>query len=120
MPTSRASLLAAWEKLQAGLEANQDELQLVDLYRQQLDAELAGLQTCQSRRSDLQIESRQATRDLKTSFARTRDLVNVLRAGLLLSYGPNSDKLLDFGLKPARKRRSGKEEGTPWKPAATE
>lgn len=124
MPCSRASLLAAWEKLQSGLEANPDELQLVDVYREQLTAELAGLKAYQSRRSELQAESLRTTQDLKTSFARTRDLVTVLRAWLVLSYGPHSDKLLELGLKPIRKPRTprgkpDKEEGTPWKPAAT-
>ena len=121
MPTSRASLLAAWEKLQSGLEANPDELQLVDVYREQLTAELAGLKACQSRRSELQAESLRTTQDLKTSFARTRGLVTVLRAWLVLSYGPHSDKLLELGLKPIRKPRTlrRKEEATPWKPAAT-
>jgi hypothetical protein len=124
MPNSRATLLAAWEKLQTGLEAHRDELHLVDPYRHQLDAELAGLQACQQKRTELVAESLQSTQDLKASFARTRDLVNLLRAGLLLTYGPHSDKLPAFGLKPARKRRivpSGRqEEATPWKPAVSE
>ena len=123
MPTSRANLLAAWEKLQAGLEAHQDELQLVDVYREQLDAELAGLQACQSKRSELQAESLQATQDLKISFARAErpgdrppSLAPVLlrppqrhAAGLR-----NEAASANGGL---QRGRPGKEEGTPWKPA---
>jgi hypothetical protein len=123
MPHSRANLLAAWEKLQAGLETHkdQDELHAVDAYRERLNAELSGLQATQSKRTDLQAESLQATQDLTTAFARTRDLVTVLRAWLILTYGARSCKLLEFGLKPLPQRRTlrRKEEATPWKPAGT-
>ncbi len=117
MPHSRTTLLAAWEKLQAGLDAHkdQDELHAVDVYRERLNAALAGLQASQSRRAGLQAESLQATEDLTTAFARTRDLVTVLRAWLILTYGARSSKLLDYGLKPLPKRRTlrRKEEATP-------
>jgi hypothetical protein len=125
MPNSRASLLAAWEKLQTGLEANQDELHLVAPYREQLDAELAGLKACQQRRAELIADSLQATQDLKAAYARSRELAAFLRSWLLLTYGPHSDKLLAFGLKPIQKRKIARgrptvgEEGTPWKPAVT-
>lgn len=70
----------------------------VGAYRERLNAELAGLQATQSKRTDLQTESLQATQDLTTAFARTRDLVTVLRAWLILTYGAHSSKLLEFGL----------------------
>jgi hypothetical protein len=126
MPNSRATLLAAWEKLQTGLEIHRDELHLVAPYREQLDAELADLKACQSNRADLIAASLQSTQDLKAAYNRSRDLAAVLRSWLLLTYGPHSDKLRDFGLKPIQRRKGGrgrpigeKEEGTPWKPAVT-
>jgi hypothetical protein len=126
MSNSRASLLAAWEKLQTGLEAHQDELHLVATYREQLNTELAALKACQQKRADLQADSLQSTQDLKAAYARSRELAAFLRSCLLLSYGPYSDTLLAFGLKPIQRRKIARgkstldnEEGTPWKPAVT-
>jgi transcription elongation GreA/GreB family factor len=118
--------LGTWEQLLAGVAANQGELPHVDVYRAQLDAEITDVRAAQSRRSALQAESLQATQDLRSFAARGNDLAVRIRAGIVLQYGPRSEKLVEFGMKPNRKRRGAKEKpvpkakkGAPRKPAKT-
>ncbi|MEO6192880.1 MAG: hypothetical protein ABIS20_07715 [Thermoanaerobaculia bacterium] len=116
--------LAAWEQLLAGVEANQGELPHVDVYRAQLDAEITDVRAVQSRRSALWAESLQSTQDLRSFAARGKDLAVRIRAGIVLQYGPRSEKLVEFGMKPTRKRKGAREKpvpkakkGAPRKPA---
>jgi transcription elongation GreA/GreB family factor len=118
--------LGTWEQLLAGVVANQGELPHVDAYRAQLDAEIMDVRAVQSRRSALWAESLQSTRDLRSFTARGNELAVRIRAGIVLQYGPRSEKLVEFGMKPSRKRRGARErpvakakKGAPRKPAET-
>jgi hypothetical protein len=118
--------LSVWEQLLAGVEANREELQHVDVYRAQLDEEMKDVRAALSRRAALHAESLQATRDIQSFATRGGDLAVRIRAGIWLQYGPRSEKLVEFGMKPSRKRRGPKEKpvaetekGAPRKPAAT-
>jgi hypothetical protein len=123
---SLPKILGDWEQLLAGVAANQGELPHVDVYRAQLDAEITDVRAVQSRRSALRAESLQSTRDLRSFAARGKDLATRIRAGIVLQYGPRSEKLVEFGMKPSRKRRGARErpgpkaqKGAPRKPAET-
>jgi hypothetical protein len=123
---SRAKTMAAWEELLAGVAANQGDLPHVDVYRAQLGVEMADVKASHSRRSALQAEALKATQDLRSFLARGNDLAVRIRAGIYLQYGPRSEKLVEFGMKPNRKRRVAREKpveetekGAPRKSAET-
>jgi hypothetical protein len=123
---SLPTTLALWEQLLAGVEANQEELQHVDVYRAQLDAEMKDVKAALSRRAALHAESLQTTRDLRSFAARGDEMAVRIRAGIHLQYGPRSEKLVEFGMKPTRRRRGPREKpvaetekGAPRKPAET-
>jgi hypothetical protein len=125
MSITSTRLLAAWEQIEAGLEANQDALQLdgVDACRAQLAAELTHLRSCQARRSELHAESLEATRDFNVTLKRAHVQTLRLRTWLWLRYGPHSEKLKEFGFKPLSRGGTARPhkgpQDTPWKPVTT-
>jgi hypothetical protein len=117
--TTFATITAEWEQLLAAVEANRDELPQVEAFRVQLEASLEDLRALQVQRATLEANRLRATRDLKVSLDRGKALAGRLREWVRGRYG-SGDKLIEFGMKPRRKRRArgrpGKEEEAPRKP----
>lgn len=113
---SFADVITDWQKLLATVAANKDDLQFIDNYRQQLEAEVAGAKEANMKQSAAQAEAQQATRDLEGFLKRGSDLADQLRFGIKTRYGKRNEKLKEFGLKvfraggkklaTAKKRRS--------------
>lgn len=106
---SFADVITDWEKLLATVTANKDDLQSLDSYRQQLEAEVAGARSANMRQSAAKAETQQSTRDLEGSLQRGRELAEKLRMGIKIRYGKRSEKLTEFGLKvfrPGGKKKS--------------
>jgi len=99
---SFADIITDWQKLLATVVANKDDLQSLDAYRQQLEAEVTTAQDANMRQSTAKAETQQATRDLEGSLKRGHDLVDKLRFGIKARYGKRSEKLTEFGLKVFR------------------
>lgn len=118
---------ATWEKLLAAIEANRSELPHVGIYSEQLETQLGDLRAELARRAVLQAEMRRSTRAVNDLLTAGRNLASRISNYLKASYGPQSDKLLEFGIKPIRKRRPGSDEpdlrkeerGAPWNPTVT-
>ncbi|HEY2290860.1 MAG TPA: hypothetical protein VGM86_09185 [Thermoanaerobaculia bacterium] len=109
-----ADIITGWQKLLATVTANKDDLQSLDSYRQQLEAEVTAAQEANLRQSTSQAGAQQATRDLEGSLTRGHDLADKLRFGIKSRYGKRSEKLTEFGLKVFRgggKKKSAS--GTP-------
>lgn len=119
---SMARTQVQWENLLAGIKINEAELSHVEIYSAPLDAQLADLKAELARRSALQAEVRRSTRTIKEFLRNGRDLASRVGNYLRACYGPDSDKLVEFGLKPPRKRRPDRndlrkeERGAPWNP----
>ncbi|MFL6233321.1 MAG: hypothetical protein ACJ76N_09330 [Thermoanaerobaculia bacterium] len=99
---SFADVVTDWEKLLATVNANKDDLQFIDNFRQQLATELAGAREANMRQSAAQAVAQQATRDLEAFLQRGRDLADHLRFGIKTRYGKRNEKLKEFGLKVLR------------------
>lgn len=93
--------------------ANKDDLQSLDAYRQQLEAEVTTAKDANVRQSAALAGSQQATRDLESSLKRGHDLADKLRFGIKSRYGKRSEKLTEFGLKVFRGKRKKSTTGTP-------
>jgi hypothetical protein len=110
---SFADTITEWEKLLATVIANKDDLQSLDNYRQQLEAEVAAAKAANLRQSAALAEAQQATRDLESSLKQGHDLADKLRFGIKGRYGKRSEKLTEFGLKVFRGKRKKSATGTP-------
>lgn len=91
--------VARWERLLAGAEANEDDMQALERWRSQLEAAVGDLKTACQRRDQLEAEAREATRELRALFGLGRDLASRFESGVRLLYGRRSPKLVEFGMK---------------------
>src|SRR4051794_40326683 len=103
--TSFATIVAHWEKLLAGADANRDDLPALEHCRAQLEAALKEAQEIQARRLDLEVEARKMTQELYARLGLGRELAARLAAGVLLLYGRRSPKLGELGMKPVSSTR---------------
>jgi len=111
-----ADVMTGWQKLLATVAANKDDLQPLDSYRQQLEAEVTAAKEANMRQSVAKAETQQATRDVEGSLKRGHDLADKLRLGIKSRYGKRSEKLTEFGLKVFR--GGGKKKSTNGQPPA--
>lgn len=120
-----AEILAHWERLLAGAEANRDDLPALEPYRAQLAAALADTRAIYERRTSHQAEARQATQDLRALLRLGCELTARLESGVRLLYGRRSPKLVEFGMKALFRRAKPKAsrgcgvEGCPLEATAT-
>jgi hypothetical protein len=96
---SLASILAHWDNLLAGAEANRDDLPALEHYRAQLEAALKDAREVHARRLSHESETRQMTQHLHARIRLGRDLAAQLESGVRLLYGRRSPKLAEFGMK---------------------
>jgi hypothetical protein len=101
---SFSNTVADWESLLSAVEANQSEIPNVDAYAAQLAAAVADLKEMRALRAALQSEARELTQSLLGRSAQAKDLAIRLRSWIRGWYGAHNEKLMEFGVKPIRKR----------------
>ena len=95
-----AKIVAHWERLLAGAEANRDDLPALEHCRAQLEAVLGDAKAAQERRLGHMAAARQGTQDVKALLRMGNDVAAQLESGVRLLYGRRSQKLGEFGVKP--------------------
>jgi hypothetical protein len=103
--TSFAAIVARWEALLAGAEANRDDLPALEQYRGQLEAALKDTREIHERRLSQESEARRLTQEARALLQLGRDLAAQLESGVLLLYGRRSPKLAEFGVKAVPRSR---------------
>jgi len=101
---SLEKVLAHWERLLAGAEANRDDLPALEPYRAQLAAALADTRATYDRRASRQAEARQGTQELHALLRLGHELAARLESGVRLLYGRRDPKLVEFGMKTLSRR----------------
>lgn len=104
-----AQVTADWDQLLAAVEANRADLPEVEAFRVQLEANLEDLRAAYARRASLEAERLQATRTVKASLAQGKALASRIRIWVRGRYGIHNHKLVEFGIKPYRRRRLARE-----------
>jgi len=94
------AILAHWERLLAGVEANRDDLPALEHCRAQLEAALGDARVAQERKLGHVAAARQGTQEVKALVRLGRDLAAQLESGVRLLYGRRSQKLGEFGVRP--------------------
>lgn len=127
---SYATVMRDWELLLGRVTANAADLPFLDAYRAQLEAELTGLKESIERQTALVSAAQQETRVVEGFLQRGNVLAVNVKAGIRTRYGNRSDKLVEFGMRPLRKRRVSaevkrkrreeEEEGAPQTPTTAE
>ena len=106
--TSFADFTNAFSHLSAALTANSQDVPQLAAQHEALKAALASASTLSSRRDAVRADLQQATTDLKAQMKLARAVYSRLRHGLRQQYGPTSDKLVEFGVKPTGRRTKKK------------
>jgi hypothetical protein len=95
-----ARIVAYWERLLAGAEANRDDLPALEHCRAQLETVLGDARAAQERRLGHVAAARQGTQDVKALLRLGNEVAAQLESGVRLLYGRRSPKLREFGMKP--------------------
>ncbi len=103
--TSLADFVTDWEKLLKNVTDTAAELPNIDVYKTPLDQMLAeakdGLALAAARVGVKQ----QETQDRQTLMKEGKEAASKLRLAIKAHFGPKSERLLQYGIKPIRKRK---------------
>lgn len=101
---SYADLMKNGEQLVTTVKANAAELQNLSGFTNQLEGLLPRVREALVLQATAQASVQQATRNLEALVKDTKEMITRLRAGVKSTYGYRAEKLVEFGLKPLRKR----------------
>ena len=93
-----------WFKLLASVEANNQDVPYLDELKDELQLVLDSVKVLAQEQATLEARRQQVTRDLQALKSRGRLVAARLRSGLRTRYGFGSEKLVEFGMRPRRRR----------------
>lgn len=93
-----------WENLGAAYRNNVPDLAGLDPLASELEGVLTELRGLTKQQATLKAAAQQATKEIADRVARGRLLATRLRNGVKAHYGTRTEKVLEFGVRPFRKR----------------
>jgi hypothetical protein len=96
------------EQILTSAAANPDLQPVVEKHRPQIEGELGGIKALKALQKQLTADKQKATQDLQAALKRLEDLLISLRAAIRGDIGPRSEKLVEYGITPLRKKRGRK------------
>lgn len=84
--------------------ANPSFLPSVERHRPQVEAVLGEIKTLKAAQKALTADKQKMTQDLQDALKRLKELVIFLRAAIRGDIGPRTEKLVEYGIAPLRKR----------------
>jgi hypothetical protein len=114
----QAEIVAEWLQTVTATAANAAELAHLDHLRIALEGLLEEFQGLSTQQDVLAATRQDISKRMVTLRIEGNRIAAFLRAGARQHYGPDSEKLVEFGIKPARRRRrKGTEPEAPAEPA---
>jgi hypothetical protein len=111
-----SGVLGEWQRLEAALSANSNQIPHLEASRLILVDLLSQAQTLARQQAALKAEKQGITQELQATISDGQRLATVLRKGLQQHYGIRSEKLTEFGLQPFRGRTGRTEPQDPGTP----
>jgi hypothetical protein len=93
-----------WSRLIATVRTNAGDVPYLLELSSELEIVLGGVRKLEIKRSALDAQRYQTTRDIQGLKGRGRILAARMRSGLNTKYGFGSEKLIEFGMSPRRRR----------------
>lgn len=93
-----------WSRLIATVRTNAGDVPYLVELSSELEIVLGGVRKLETERMALDAERYQKTRDIQGLKGRGRILAARMRSGLNTKYGFGSEKLVEFGMTPRRRR----------------
>lgn len=106
MPTnaSHADVVTDAEQLLSATEVNQDLVPSVEKHRTAAVQTLAEIKALKTLQKTLTADKQKATKDLQNAVRRLKELTIFLRTAIRGDIGPRTEKLVEFGIAPMRRR----------------
>lgn len=117
-PTSIPDITDDWQQLLGAYVANASELQSVEALSRQLTETLTQVQEYGLQEKARRADRQQFTKLRQETIQRGKEIASRLRAGIKAVYGGKSEKLVEFGISPFRRRVRSKEKEPQPAPAA--
>ena len=101
---SHADIITDAEQLTAATEVNQDMLPSVEKHRAPVVQTLAEIKALKTLQKTQIADKQKTTVDLRDAIRRLQEQTIFLRAAIRGDIGPRTEKLVEFGIAPMRKR----------------
>ena len=101
---AHADFVTTWETTLTNVKARAAELPDLTAYVTPLEIFLGEAKSLQANQKALTGIKQQETQNLLEVMAKGREAAIRLRAALKAHYGPRSERLVEFGMRPPRKR----------------
>jgi hypothetical protein len=112
------TITAEWQQMITAISVNAADLLPLEALRQELSTTLAEFQDLSSKEMASRSERQQWTQKRQETLAIGMALASRLRSGLKLAYGSKTEKLVEFGIKPFRPRKSKANDPQPEAPGS--
>jgi ABC-type phosphate transport system auxiliary subunit len=99
-----------WRSLGKGLEANAADNPRFEAHRLQLQEMTARATDLVAQRNALEAQKQTVTSELQALLAEGRKVASLLRGAMKATYGNRSEKLVEFGMRPFRRRSASSDE----------
>jgi hypothetical protein len=98
--------LSGWQELTTSLATNSADLPHLEAHRAQLADLLKTAQDLGMQQAAFTASKQEVSKKLEAIFVQGRQIAAFLRVGVKQHYGPRAEKLVEFGMRPFRGRRS--------------
>ena len=96
--------LNGWEQVAAAQQDNAEQLPSMESYRAKLLELLERARSLTNDHHTLTASKQEVSRNLQETLRQGQKLVDLMRTAAVEHYGADSDKLVEFGVKPFRGR----------------
>ncbi|HWM92816.1 MAG TPA: hypothetical protein VN493_18775 [Thermoanaerobaculia bacterium] len=110
--------VAGWDLTNTAVVANVDDLRHLEVYQADLDQKADRFRALIARQAAQRASKQETSREIKELFRETETLVDYIRTGVRQHYGLNSQKLVEFGIKPTGRRARAAKPAPPPGPEA--
>jgi hypothetical protein len=110
--TSLADFVTDWEKLLKNVTDTAAELPDISVYKSALDPLLAGAKDSLALAARIGVKQ-QETKDRQALMKEGKEAASKLRLAIKAHFGPRSERLLQYGMNPLRKRVKAQDKEKP-------
>lgn len=115
---SNPETLAEWRRLIQPLPTNQADTPYLEGHYTRLSALLTQVEDIEKQQAALTAAKQEASKQLKALVVEGRKVAAFIKAGLREKYGRGAEKLVEFGLRPFRGKKTAKPEEPEVQPPA--
>ncbi len=99
-----SDVTTAAEQILTSIATNPELQPVAEKHRPQIKEELNTIKALKTLQKTLTADKQRATQDLEAAMKRLKEKLIFLRAAIRGDFGPRTEKLVEYGIKPLRRR----------------